>query len=64
MIGRCVPVILYVAAMIWVMTPPDETKQSRIYWIAQRIKFHRRLAEHHGRRVIALESTYAKACES
>jgi hypothetical protein len=46
--------------MVWLMTPEDDTKAARMYTLQRRIHWHRGRAEHHGRRVIALESEYAE----
>lgn len=60
MIRRAIPTLIYLAVVLWVCTPPDETKQSRMFWIQQRIKSHRKLAQYHGERVIKLENLYTE----
>lgn len=60
MIRRAIPTLVYVAIVIWACTPPDDTKQSRMFWIQQRIKMHRRWAEFHGDKVIKLENLYTE----
>lgn len=60
MLIRSLPLLAYVAFMVWLMTPEDETKQSRMYLLQRRIHWHRQRAEWHGRKVIGLEAEYAE----
>jgi hypothetical protein len=55
---KTIPLVIYVALMVWCMLPEHERKHGYMYWIQQRIKFHRAEAEYHGRRVIDLELQY------
>lgn len=60
MFTRSIPLLIYIAVMVWLMTPEDDTKAARMYTLQRRIHWHRGRAEHHGRKVIALESEYAE----
>jgi len=61
---RTIPLVIYVALMVWVMLPEDDWKVARMYGIKRAIRYHRAQAEFHGRKVIALENAYKEACEA
>jgi hypothetical protein len=63
MVGFLIRIIFAYVVMAYLLSEPDP-KQRRMLHLQQGIKLHRRLAEWHGSRVISLENTYKRVCES
>lgn len=50
--------------MMWTLEPEVERKAMRLWFVQQRIKFHRAAAQAHGTTALKLETTYTEVAES
>jgi hypothetical protein len=52
--------LIYVAVLVWLVTPEEDAKRGRLHLLQRAIHWHRARAEYHGRKVISYEAEYAE----